>query len=188
MTVTIEHGYTPVETESYVEYTQTVVLDDTYDTQLGAPADYNGVMRFTAGNIYLNYDDVVCDMTECGFTDTSDRVRRYYVEYDAQQGRWALYYTINNGNPTLIFDTYSNPIYFGWYASSGVWADGATPGYQASITGKYMYVTAGGNTRFGTFASGTQVRVSTETSVTLTNRTYEVQETETIIGRNDNGN
>lgn len=180
MAVTIEHGYTPVETERYVEYTHTVVLDDTYDTQLGAPADYNGVMRFTAGNIYLTYDDVVCDMTSCEFTDTSNNVRRYYVE-QAQDGRYSLYYTINNGTPRLVYDTYSSPIYFGWFANSGVWTDGATPGYQANITGKYMYVTAGGNTRFGQFSSGTRVRVSTETSVTLTNRTYEVQETETVI-------
>lgn len=181
MAVTIEHGYKPTADDKYVEYEYTVERDEEYDTKLGAPINYNGVMKFSAGDIYLAYNDVVCNMTECEFTDTSNNVRRYYVEYNAQQGRWALYYTVNGGNPALIYDTYSNPMYFGWYANSGEWTDGATPGFQASITGKYQYVSAFGYTVDGSFTSGTRVRVSTETELTLTNRTYEVQETETVI-------
>ena len=178
MAVTINHGYEPVRSDRYVEYEYTVTTDSTYQTQLTAPVYYDGVMRFAGGDIYLTRNDAVCDMTSCEYTDTSNNVWRWSVEWDTD--RYNLKYSINGGTPT-IRDWSSRPIYFGWLAEGGAaWNDGVMPGYQANISCLAMYISAGGQTYFNTYSAGS-VRVETRVSQPLTNRTYDVQETETVI-------
>lgn len=175
MAVTITHGYAPIQADHYVEYEYTVAVDDEYDTQLGAPAYYDGVMQFSGGDIYFTQNDTVCDMTECEFTDTSDNVRRYYVEYDSGSGNYYLRYRINGDPPTVITSS-RNQITFGWYAPSGAtWNNGIMPGYQASIGGRAKYI-SGTQTIFYNFGGAT-VRVETRVSQPQTNKTYKVTET-----------
>lgn len=176
MAVTIEHGYTPLNTAQYVEYAYTVTVDSTYQAQLTAPVYYDGVMRFTGGDIYLTRNDAVCDMTSCEYTDTSNNVWRWRVEWDTD--RYNLKYSINGGTPT-IRDWSSRPIYFGWLAEGGAaWNDGVMPGYQANISCLAMYISAGGQTYFNTYSAG-NVRVETRVTQSQDNRTYDVTETVT---------
>ena len=176
MAVTIEHGYKPTADDKYVEYEYTVTTDSTYQTQLTAPVYYDGVMRFTGGDIYLTRNDAVCDMTSCEYTDTSNNVWRWSVEWDTE--RYSLKYSINGGTPT-IRDWSSRPIYFGWLAEGGaVWNDGVMPGYQTNISCLAMYISSGGQTYFDTYSAGS-VRVETRVSQSQDNRTYDVTETVT---------
>lgn len=175
MSVTINHGYTPVQTDKYVDYEYETAIDDTHLTQLSVPAYYDGITKFGGNDLYLDQNSVVHDMTECEYTDTSNNVRKYYVEYDS--GYYWLKYTINNGTPSTIIYA-AQPIYFGWYTPSVNWQDGVTPGFQASINGVALYI-AGAQTHFYSFSGGT-VRVAPQVTLTLTDRTYDVIETVTI--------
>lgn len=176
MSVTIEHGYTPVNAAQYVEYTYTVTVDSTYQAQLTAPVYYDGVMRFTGGDLYLTQNDTVCDMTVCEYTDTSNDVWRWWSEWDTD--RYKLKYSINGGTPTERTWA-NNPITFGWFAVGAAWNDGVMPGFRANITCLAMYVSSGtGQTVFETFGGG-NVRVETRVTQLQDNRTYDVTETVT---------
>ena len=170
MAVTIEHGYTPVQSDHYTKYDYEVSVDSTTAVQIGAPAYYDGIMRFSGIDVCFNRADVTYSLTECSFTDTSSNARRYWSEFDAAYNMYILRYQIN-GNPPTIIESSNYPIYFGWYApGGGYWVDGVTPGFRANVTGR---ATTGRE-----FVGG-EVRVETRVTQSQDNRTYDVTETVT---------
>lgn len=170
MVVMINHGYTPVLSDRYVEYEYTVTADSEYTTQLGAPAYYDGIMRSSGFDICFNRADVTYSLTECSFTDTSNNARRYWSEFDIAYNMYILRYQINS-DPSTIIEASNYPIFFGWYAAGGgYWIDGVTPGFRADIVGK-----ASTGREFG----GGEVRVETRVTLSQDNRLYSVAETVT---------
>jgi hypothetical protein len=170
MAVTINHGYAPVQSDHYTEYDYDVTVDSTTAVQIGAPAYYDGIMRFSGFDICFNRADVTYSLTDCSFTDTSNNARRYWSEFDTAYNMYILRYQINS-DPSTIIEASNYPIYFGWYAAGGgYWIDGVTPGFRADIVGR-----ASTGREFG----GGEVRVETRVTLSQDNRLYDVAETMT---------